>query len=98
MTNQCHMTGLIWACKRNLLETIRILLVNRSDSEKADKLDRTPLYFAVSNESFEAVKVIKFLKSCFWRIALPQTTICTTMSNSQNRKLLKIYSDKRRRL
>ena len=54
------MTGLHHACKRGLVNMVRILLENNSDIEAKDSVGRTPLFYGLLNENENVVKVFLF--------------------------------------
>lgn len=52
------MTGLHWACKRNHLGTVKVLLEHGSRVNFQDELGNTPLNYAIENQNQKIVVVL----------------------------------------
>ena len=47
--DNCFMTGLHWACRRNHPGLVKLLLEKGADPNFEDIIGRTPLYYALLN-------------------------------------------------
>jgi len=60
------MSGLHWACKRNNLEVVKILLKNGSDVNLNDVRGLKAIYYAVENKNFDIIVLLLMKDSCPW--------------------------------
>mmetsp|Transcript_42298 Transcript_42298/g.30504 ORF Transcript_42298/g.30504 Transcript_42298/m.30504 type:complete len:152 (+) Transcript_42298:2149-2604(+) len=56
--DDCHLTGLHWACKRGFNDMIALLIENFARIDPKDICGRTPLYFAVHKRNIVGVKML----------------------------------------
>ena len=60
------MTGLHWAAKRGKLAISKLLLINNSDVDALDLVQRTPLYLATDFEHIEIVQLLIYKQADQW--------------------------------
>ena len=51
------MTALHYACKKQNIELIKLLIEEKSDVESKDNVGRTPLFYALLTENMDVIKV-----------------------------------------
>ena len=59
--DNCFMTGLHWACRRNHHEIVKLLLEKGADPNQEDLIGRTALYYALHNQKEENLIILKYL-------------------------------------